>query len=113
MRGNGALTIGDNFHAGSGCEIITAHHNYDDGDAIPYDDTFINESVNIGDNVWFGIDVTVLGGVSIGEGAVIQAGSVVTSDIPRGAIAGGHPATVFEERDMDHYEAMKAAGNFN
>lgn len=113
VRGNGALTIGDNFHAGSGCEIITAHHNYDDGDAIPYDDTFITEPVGIGDNVWFGIDVTVLDGVSIGEGAVIQAGSVVTSDIPRGAIAGGHPAEAFDERDMDHYEAMKSAGNFN
>jgi acetyltransferase-like isoleucine patch superfamily enzyme len=113
VRGNGPLTIGDNFHAGSGCEIITAHHNYDNGDAIPYDDTFINEPVEIGDNVWFGINVTVLDGVSIEEGAVIQAGSVVTDDIPRGAIAGGHPATVFGERDMNHYEAMKSAGNFN
>ncbi|MXR53033.1 acyltransferase [Halovenus sp. WSH3] len=113
VRGEGRVTIGDNFHAGSGCEIITENHNYDDGEAIPYDDTFVTESVEIGDNVWLGIDVTVLPGVSIGEGAIIQAGSVVTQDIPKGAIAGGHPAEVFEHRDMDHYETLKAEGKFH
>lgn len=113
VRGDGPITIGDNFHAGAGCEIITETHNYDDGDAIPYDDTFIVEGVDVGDNVWFGIDVTVLPGVSIGEGAIIQAGSVVTDDVPKGAIAGGHPAEVFGKRDMDHYERLKAEGKFN
>lgn len=112
VRGEGRVTIGDNFHEGSGCEIITENHNYDSGDAIPYDDTFISEPVEIGDNVWFGIDVTVLPGVSIGEGAIIQAGSVVTEDIPKGAIAGGHPAKVFDHRDMEHYEKLKAEGKF-
>jgi acetyltransferase-like isoleucine patch superfamily enzyme len=113
IKGEGRMTIGDNFHAGSGCVIITANHNYDDGDAIPYDDTYICEAVQIGDNVWFGMDVTVLPGVSIGEGAVIQTGSVVTEDVPNGAIAGGHPAEVFDHRDMTHYETLKAEGKFN
>lgn len=112
VRGEGRVTIGDNFHSGSGCEIITENHNYDSGDAIPYDDTFVAAPVEIGDNVWFGINVTVLPGVSIGEGAIIQAGSVVTQDIPKGAIAGGHPAAVFDHRDMEHYERLKAAGKF-
>ena len=112
VRGEGRVTIGDNFHSGSGCEIITENHNYDSGDAIPYDDTFVAAPVEIGDNVWFGINVTVLPGVSIGEGAIIQAGSVVTQDIPKGAIAGGHPAEVFDHRDMEHYERLKAAGKF-
>jgi len=113
VRGDAPLTIGDNFHSGSGCEIITAHHNYDDGDAIPYDGTYVHDPVEIGDNVWFGIDVTVIPGVSIGEGAVIQPGSVVVTDVPKGAVAGGHPAEVFASRDMDHYEELKAAGKFN
>ena len=113
IRGDGAVTIGDNFHAGSGCQIITHNHNYDSGDAIPYDDTNIRKDVTIGDNVWFGVNVLVLPGVSIGEGAIIQAGSAVVDDIPKGAIAGGHPAEVFSHRDMDHYEALKAEGKFN
>jgi acetyltransferase-like isoleucine patch superfamily enzyme len=113
IKGEGRVTIGDNFHAGSGSVIITTNHNYDHGDAIPYDDTYIREAVQIGDNVWLGTDVTVLPGVSIGEGAVIQTGSVVTEDIPKGAIAGGHPAKVFDHRDMSHYETLKAQGKFN
>lgn len=113
VRGEGPLTIGDNFHSGSGCVIITANHNYDDGDAIPYGNTCIQEEVHIGDNVWFGIDVTVLAGVSIAEGAIIQSNSVVVDDIPKGAIAGGHPAKVFKYRDMDHYEKLKRERKFN
>lgn len=112
IRGDGPVTIGDNFHSGSGCDIMTANHRYDTGDAIPYDDTYIYKSVEIGDNVWFGIDVTVIPGVTIEEGAIIQSGSVVTEDIPRGAIAGGHPAEVFDHRDMDHYEKLKSEGKF-
>lgn len=113
VRGSGAVTIGDNVHAGTNCEILTANHNYDEGDAIPYDDTFVVKSVTIEDYAWLGIDVTLLPGVTIGEGAIVQAGSVVTDDIPKGAIAGGHPAEVFAQRDMDHYETLKSAGKFN
>jgi len=113
ILGDGRVTIGDNFHAGAGCRILTENHNFDDGDALPYDDSFIQEPVEIGDNVWFGVNVTVLAGVTVEEGAVLQAGSVVVSDIPRGAIAGGHPAEVFDKRDMDHYEKLKAEEKFN
>lgn len=50
---------------------------------------------------------TYLGGVSIGEGAIIQAGSVVCKDIPAFAIAGGHPAIPFKYRNQKHYETLK------
>ena len=79
--------------------IITQNHNYE-GEAVPYDDTYIQEKVEIGDNLWIGSRVTILPGVTIGEGAIIQAGSVVTDDTPKCAIAGGHPAKVFSEREM-------------
>lgn len=113
IRGKGPVTIGDNFHSGSGCDIMTENHNYDSGDAIPYDDTYVRKEVEIGDNVWIGINVTIIPGVTIGEGAIVQSGSVVTKDIPPGAIAGGHPAEVFDERDMEHYEKLKSEGKFN
>ena len=67
----------------------------------------------IGDCVWFGNKVTVLGGVTIGEGAIIAAGAVVTKDVPPLAIVGGNPAKVIKYRNADHYFKLKAEGKFN
>ena len=113
IQGKGNVTIGDNFHSGIECMIITSIHNYDKGNAIPYDDTIISKDVVIEDNVWLGNRVTVLPGVRIGEGAIIQAGSVVVKDIEKYAIAGGHPAKVFKYRDIDHYEKLKKEKKFH
>jgi acetyltransferase-like isoleucine patch superfamily enzyme len=52
------------------------------------------ESVTIGNDVWTGHNVNIMGGVSVGDGAVIGAGSVVTRDVPPYAIAVGVPAVV-------------------
>lgn len=61
MSGNGKIIIGNYFHSGVGCQIITSFHNYE-GNAIPYDDTVIDKDVTIGDCVWLGNNVIVLGG---------------------------------------------------
>ncbi|MBU2995970.1 acyltransferase [Cellulophaga baltica] len=105
VYGKGNVLIGDNFHSGKGCKIITDIHDYN-GKKLPYDETIISKNVIIEDNVWLGMDVTLLGGVKIGEGAIIQAGSVVVSDIEALAIAGGHPAKVFSKRNSDHYDDL-------
>jgi len=110
--GGGSVSIGSNFHSGSGCLMITETHNYDHGTAIPYDNTVIKKEIFIEDNVWFGSRVIVLGGVTIGEGAIIQAGAVVVKDVPACAIAGGNPAQVFRYRDREHYEKLKLDGSF-
>lgn len=112
VYGKGKVTFGNNFHSGIECMIITDYHNYE-GTAIPYDETNITKDVSIGDNVWLGNRVIILGGVTIGEGAIIQAGAVVVKDIPPCAIAGGNPATVFKYRNKEHYEALKAEGKFH
>ncbi len=112
MFGEGKIVIGDNFHSGVGCQIITSFHNYE-GSLIPYDNTFVSKDVIIKDNVWLGNNVIILGGVTIGEGAIIQAGSVVVSNIPDCAIAGGHPAKVFKYRDKEHYYELKSKKKFH
>ena len=112
IQGTANVIIGDNFHSGIECMIITDSHNYE-GEAIPYDETVISKDVIIEDNVWLGNRVIILPGVTIGEGAIIQAGSVVVKDIPKYAIAGGHPAEVFKSRDKDHYEMLKKEGKFH
>ena len=113
ILGGGLVTIGDNFHSGKDCLMISQNHNFNQGSKIPYDNTYILKDILIEDNVWFGDRVIVLGGVIIGEGAIIQAGSVVVKDVPRYAIAGGHPAKVFAERDITHYETLKAKGLYH
>ena len=113
IQGSGNVIIGDNFHSGIECMIITSIHNYDKGNAIPYDDTIISKDVIIEDNVWLGNRVIILPGVRIGEGAIIQAGSVVVSDVEKYAIAGGHPAKVFKYRNKKHYYDLKEKGKFH
>lgn len=113
INGGGNVVIGNNFHSGAECMIICQIHNYDNGVKIPYDSTYILQDVTIEDNVWLGSRVIVLGGVTIGEGAIIQAGSVVVSDIPKYAIAGGHPAKTFKYRDIEHYKKLKEEGKFH
>lgn len=111
VMGNGRLVIGDNFHSGRDILVLTSIHNYE-GDSLPYDKTSINKDVFIEDNVWIGSRVIILGGAKIREGAIIQAGSVVTGEIPKCAIAGGHPAKPFSFRDKEHYEKLKSEGKF-
>lgn len=112
VRGDGDVTIGDNFHSGREVILQTRNHNFDQGKAIPYDNTYIKKPIVIENNVWLGFRSIVLPGVTIGEGAIIQAGSVVVTDIPKYSIAGGHPAKVFKTRDVEHYEKLKKENKF-
>ena len=105
IHGNGQVIIGNYFHS--------QNHKYDGGNAIPYDNAkYICKRIIIEDFVWLGSRVTILPGVKIGEGAIIQGGAVVSSDIPPYAIAGGNPARVFKYRDIDYFKKLKAERKF-
>ena len=62
ISGRGAVTIGDNFHSGRNVQMITSFHNYDGGTEIPYDSTYVDKDIHIGNQVWLGNNVIVLGG---------------------------------------------------
>lgn len=65
-----------------------------------------NAQVHIGKNCWLGAGVIVLPGVTIGDNAVIGAGSVVTKDLPSNVVAVGNPCKVLREvndRDKEYY----------
>jgi len=113
IRGKGLVSIGDNFHSGKSCLFINTNHQYENANALPYDTTArIDKKIIIEDNVWLGDKVLVLGGVTIGEGAIIQAGSVVSKSIEKFAIAGGNPAVQFKSRDVAHYQQLKKENKF-
>jgi len=65
------------------------------------------KDIVIGECVWIGARATILPGAKIGEGAIIQAGSVVHGEIPPCAIAGGNPAKVFTYRDKKRYSQLR------
>lgn len=111
INGKGKVSIGQYFHSGEECIMITDTHNYE-GEMIPYDNTDKVRDIIIDDFVWIGTRVTILGGVHIGEGAIIQAGAVVVNDIPAYAIAGGNPAKVFKYRDKEHFMELKTKGKY-
>lgn len=65
-----------------------------------------NMPIHIGKNCWLGAGVIVLPGITIGDGSVIGAGSIVTKDIPAGVIAVGNPCRVLREindHDREYY----------
>lgn len=111
IYGGGRVEIGSHVQMGMGLLILAQNHNYE-GELLPYDDEYIYKDVIIGDSVWIGAQVTILPGANIGEGAIIQAGSVVHGEIPPCAIAGGNPAKVFAWRDKEHYAKLKAERKF-
>lgn len=68
-----------------------------DNDAHTINGKFSKAAVVIGDHIWIGARAVVLKGVTIGDGAVISAGTVVTNDVPTYALVGGVPAKVIKK----------------
>ena len=97
------ITIGDRTLIGPGCHLICTNHSLDAGERLR--GVFDNRPIGIGARVWLGANVTVLPGVTIGDEAVIGAGSVVTRDVPAGVVAVGNPCRVLREiTDEDRLE---------
>ncbi len=90
--------IGNCVLIGAYCYLISANHNIERRDIPIRDQGFTGAPIVIEDDAWLGIHVVVLPGVTIGRGAVIGAGSVVTCDIPAWEIWGGIPARFIKSR---------------
>lgn len=91
----GSVSFGDDVLIGPDCTFVTPSHPLDPGQRLDGLEIFL--PIKVGNNVWFGAGVTVLGGVTIGDNTVIAAGSVVTRDIPANCLAAGVPCRVLRE----------------
>lgn len=91
-----AVRTGANVSIGPDATILTLGHD-------PQSPTFADKGgeVVIGDRVWIAYGAVILPGVTIGEGAVVGARAVVTSDVPPFAIVAGNPARIVGERNRD------------
>jgi maltose O-acetyltransferase len=86
------VTIGDKTQIGPGVQILTADHPRDaKGRTSGLE---FGRPIHIGRNVWIGGGAIILPGVTIGDDAIVGAGSVVTRDVPPGATVIGNPARV-------------------
>lgn len=106
----GGLQIGTNTQISRNVCIYTANHNIN-GDTVPYDNQYIYKSVKIGCSVWIGMNTCIKPGVAIGDGAVVAMGTVVSRDVPAGAIIAGQPNRIVAYRDMETFRS-KAEGEF-
>lgn len=107
------LEIGDNVLIASKVFVTDHNHGSYSGDfqdsplSIPKDRPLYSKPVSIENNVWIGEFVCVLPGVTIGEGAIIGAMSVVNKDIPAYSIAVGSPARVVKVYDFETQNWVK------
>lgn len=96
------VTIGDNVMMGPDCVILTRNHNFESTDIPICKQGYSKERpVVIGNDVWIGTRVIILGGVHIGDHCIIGAGSVVTHDVNDYEIVGGNPAKVIRVRNHE------------
>ncbi|MDF5718620.1 MAG: glycosyltransferase [Rhizonema sp. NSF051] len=92
------ITIGEYVQIGAYSYIISANHCYERRDIPILKQGFVGAPIMIEDDAWLGTHVVVLPGVTIGKGAIVAAGSVVTKDIPAYEVWGGVPAKFIKNR---------------
>ncbi len=103
--------IGNDVMMGQDCIILTRNHRFDDVNTPMIKQGYAEEKpITIGDDVWIGSRVIILGGVTIGSHCVIGAGSVVTHDVRDYEIVAGNPAKVIRNRLSDRVNNTAPGG---
>lgn len=95
----GGITIEDDVFIGPHCVLATEYHPEDPATRH----SLLTKPIVVKRNAWLGANVTVLAGVTIGENAIVAAGSVVTKDVPDNMVVAGTPAKVI--REINHNTA--------
>lgn len=99
---SGYIEIGDNVMISPRVSIYSENHNFDDVDVPMIDQGVTRSCVKIEDDCWIAANSIILAGVTVGRGAVVAAGSVVTKDVPPYSVVAGNPAKVVKARKSEN-----------
>lgn len=99
INASGGFSAGNDVLIGPGAKIWTCNHRFAAPNTPIRLQGYDYEPVALGHDVWIGAQCVILPGVTIGDHAVIAAGSVVTKSVPAWAVAGGNPARVIKSRN--------------
>lgn len=106
LDGRGRLGVGDSVSINSGVQIWTAQHDFRSPEFA-----YVTEPVSIGDHAWICSRAIILPGVTIGRGAVVAAGAVVTKDVAPWTVVAGNPARQVADRPIVDGYRLDAAAN--
>lgn len=95
---SGQITIGDNVLVGQRVHFAAENHVFEDTSRPMRDQGVKSESITIEDDCWIGSGSIILDGVTVGKGAIVAAGAVVTHNVPPYKIVGGVPARIIKSR---------------
>lgn len=109
IHGPGNIKIGKDCLIAAHTGIYASNHQFTDPDRKIREQGLTRKGITIGDDCWIGHKVSILDGVTIGEGSVIGAGAVVNKDIPPYSIAVGVPAKVISQRRKEDPLPAEAA----
>ncbi|MDD5603333.1 MAG: acyltransferase [Eubacteriales bacterium] len=101
-RITGPLVIGSDVMMGPDVMIFTQNHENKRLDIPMRLQTAPKKKVIIGDDVWIAARAIILPGITIGRGAIVGAGAVVTKDVPEYAVVGGNPARIIRYRNQQN-----------
>lgn len=87
------IDLGNNVVINDGCVLLTASHDINDPDW-----KHVKAPIVLEDYAWVATNSIILPGVTIGYGAVVGAGAVVTKDVPAYCVVGGNPARILKQR---------------
>lgn len=96
LDGRTGIEIGNNVNISFQCCVLSLHHDHNHPGFAS-----VGGIVTIHDHAWLGARAIILPGVTIGKGAVVAAGAVVTKDVPEFTVVGGVPAKVIGQRNPD------------
>lgn len=104
LAGQGGITIGNDVIMGPNVQIFSENHAFSDLTIPIKQQGVIKQAVQIGNNCWIGGGATILAGVTLGDGCVVAAGSVVNKSFSGNTVIGGIPAKAIKSR-AESYES--------
>lgn len=105
---NAIIRIGKNVGVGDKTELLTSGHRLNKKDQGPRFGDLAPKDITIEDNTWIGAMVTVLPGVTIGRGSVINTGAVVFEDVPSNTVVRGNPGMAIGKIENGELEKFQA-----